>query len=353
MKWLRRSSGTGEVSRRSSGRGWAYLGAILGGLVSVAANVAHSFIAPPGQPASWTPEPGAVVGAIVWPVFLFVAVEILARVAWPHGWKWLLMRLGGLLPVAAVAALVSYRHLSGLLAHYGEEDLVVVLGPLAVDGLMVMATSALLATSRTRTTVPATAVTSTDQPSEPATEPTVPAVPVAVPVTVHDRPTPMDSSPADSDRAATAMRPSPATVATADVPPTPADLATRITRPSRPAALSGSAAASGPAAPDHPHRSTRPTSPAPQLAPSATDNVTAPDAAQLLHLPLLDPALLERGRQVVEQYGTEHGTPITVGQLAVRLQVPSDVASQVLTGINGTRPNPATVNGHRPARATR
>lgn len=143
-----------------SGRGWAYTGAIIGGLVSVAANVAHSFIPPAGAPAGWHPEAGAVVGAIVWPVFLFIAVEILARVAWPTGSLWRLTRWAGLLPVALVAAFVSYRHLSGLLAHYGEDPLVQHLGPIAVDGLMVMATGALIATGihHTRTTNPAATI---------------------------------------------------------------------------------------------------------------------------------------------------------------------------------------------------
>jgi hypothetical protein len=127
------------------GRGWAYTGAVLGGLVSIAANVAHSFLPPYGSAPDWEPEPGAVVGAIVWPVFLFIAVEILARTAWPHGLSWHLLRWAGLLPVAGVAAFVSYRHLSGLLQHYGEEPIVYVIGPLAVDGLMIMATGALIA----------------------------------------------------------------------------------------------------------------------------------------------------------------------------------------------------------------
>src|SRR4051812_19821858 len=118
-----------------TGRGWAYLGAILGGLVSIAANVAHSFVPPQEAPSDWAPQPGAVIGAIVWPVFLFVAVEILARVAWPSGTRWQLLRFGGMTPVAVVAALVSYRHLSGLLAFYGEDALTCLLGPLAVDGL--------------------------------------------------------------------------------------------------------------------------------------------------------------------------------------------------------------------------
>src|SRR5207253_3341144 len=139
----------------TAGRRWAYTGIILGGAVSVAANVAHSFVPPTGAVPTWRPHAGAVVGAIVWPVFLFIAIEILARTSWPTGWRWWLLRHAGLLPVAAVAALVSYRHLSGLLAFYGEDDLVVTIGPAAVDGLMAMATGALLAhTTRTAAAIP-------------------------------------------------------------------------------------------------------------------------------------------------------------------------------------------------------
>jgi hypothetical protein len=155
-----------------SGRGWAYVGAMLGGLVSVAANVAHSYVPPAGALSDWSPETGAVVGAVFWPVAVFVAVEILARTAWPTGARWTAMRFLGLLPVALVAAVVSYRHLSGLLSHYGEDDLTAVIGPLAVDGLMVMATGALIATGARR----AVAVAATVEP--PAVE--VPA-PVAIP----------------------------------------------------------------------------------------------------------------------------------------------------------------------------
>src|SRR3954468_18774022 len=157
------------------GRGWAYTGAILGGSVSIAANVAHSFLPPQGAPVNWAPEPGAVVGAIVWPVFLFVAVEILARTAWPRGWSWHLLRWAGLLPVAGVAAFVSYRHLSGLLAHYGEEPIVYFIGPLAVDGLMIMATGALLAGGRVAHAIAATVPV----PPAPVSQPVVPVHPVA------------------------------------------------------------------------------------------------------------------------------------------------------------------------------
>jgi hypothetical protein len=54
----------------------------------------------------------------------------------------------GIVPVALVAAVVSYRHMAGLLASYGEDAVTVTVGPIAVDGLMLLATGALLATGR-------------------------------------------------------------------------------------------------------------------------------------------------------------------------------------------------------------
>jgi hypothetical protein len=131
---------------RTAGRGWGYAGATLGGAVSIAANVAHSYVPPTDAPAGWSPPGGAVIGAVFWPVALFVAIEILARTPWRPGWRWVVLRFGGLLPVAVVAAVVSYRHLAGLLTYYREDPLTATIGPLAVDGLMVMATAALVAT---------------------------------------------------------------------------------------------------------------------------------------------------------------------------------------------------------------
>jgi hypothetical protein len=161
-------------ARKATGRAWAYVGAGLGGAVSIAANVAHSFVPPAGAGAGWRPEPGAVLGAVFWPVALFVVVEIVARVAWPAGRRWLALRYVGLLPVAVVAAVVSYRHLSGLLAHYGEDPLTATIGPLAVDGLMVMASGALIASAgRAAAVEPASAPASPTAPA-PAADPPAP-----------------------------------------------------------------------------------------------------------------------------------------------------------------------------------
>src|SRR5205814_2135801 len=136
-------------------------------------------------------------------------------------------------PVALVAAFVSYRHLSGLLAHYGEEPLAAWTGPLAVDGLMVVATGALIATGRHHTTTPV---------SEPAARPaaavspaptvqvpalgthTVPA-PTAGPVRPEPSPSHVDGDPTEPS---TATQPVRERVA-ATVVPTPAQVADRLT----------------------------------------------------------------------------------------------------------------------------
>lgn len=138
------------ADRGTTGRAWGYAGALLGGLVSIGANTAHSYVPPAGVGATWRPPLGAVIGAVFWPIALFVAIEILARTSWPDGARWVFVRFLGLVPVAVVAAIVSYNHLSGLLGHYGEDRLTTVIGPLAVDGLMVMSSAAVMATTPQR-----------------------------------------------------------------------------------------------------------------------------------------------------------------------------------------------------------
>lgn len=120
------------------GTAWAYVGMTLAGVASIAANVLHAM-----QPAN--PPAGSVIAAGLWPVFLFVAIEILAKHEWPDGARWVAIRVFGLVPVAAVSAVVSYRHMNGLLAHWGEDAVTATIGPLAVDGLLVMSTGAIIA----------------------------------------------------------------------------------------------------------------------------------------------------------------------------------------------------------------
>lgn len=147
-----------KSTQRVPGRGWAYCSVVTGALVSIAANVAHSYVPPTSAPAwwpagtawdpkAWHPKLGAVIFAVLWPVALALGTEVLTRIPWPKRWGWNVLRFGGVLPVAAVAGIVSYKHLSALLGFYGEDYLTAHIGPFAIDGLMVVATGALMATA--------------------------------------------------------------------------------------------------------------------------------------------------------------------------------------------------------------
>jgi hypothetical protein len=118
---------------------------VTGIVASIAANVARIYVPPADAPPGWSPPTGAIVAAAFWPIALLISIEIISRVQWPQGKGWWLIRYGGLSTVAAIAAIISYRHMSGLLAAYGEKGIGAAIGPLAVDGLMVVSSGALLA----------------------------------------------------------------------------------------------------------------------------------------------------------------------------------------------------------------
>ncbi|WP_426505391.1 hypothetical protein ACPPVO_47105 [Dactylosporangium sp. McL0621] len=174
----------------------------------------------------------------------------------------------------------------------------------------------------------------------------VPAIPAAV-VAAQPAATPapsfrlstLDDVPAEP---APVADPAPA----APVPPTPADLKARIVSKPAPAPTAPAAAPVRAARPSRPE----PVDPAPtaaQLAPPATDSVARPGAAQLT-LPIVSADLLAQARAVATQYLTEHGTPITAGQLAVRLRIPTEIAAQALTVFDDTAaPTARPVNGRR------
>lgn len=149
-----------------AGRSVAWLGFVVGIAASVAANIAHA-----------QPTTGARIAAAFWPVALLLAVEVLTRVQWRAGAGYAWARYVGTVLVALVAAVMSYRHMAGLLTGYGEDWANSHLGPLAVDGLMIVSGVALLSMSRNR-----------DEASTP--EPAPNAVPVV------DVPTPAEVAPA-------------------------------------------------------------------------------------------------------------------------------------------------------------
>lgn len=130
---------------RQPGRAWSTFGFAVGIAASIAANIAHAFVVPKGAPANWHPQLGAVFTAAFWPSAVVISIEVISRVQWARRWYWTLVRFVGLGVVATIAALISYGHLSALLRFYGEDDLSSALGPLVVDGLMVICSAALLA----------------------------------------------------------------------------------------------------------------------------------------------------------------------------------------------------------------
>lgn len=121
------------------GRAVAWVAFATGVAASVAANILHAHDAPGGADAA------ELVGAAFWPVALLLCVEMLTRVAWPRGFWWGFGRYAGVGLVGLVAAVLSYRHMAGLLKMWGEDKFNAHLGPLAVDGLMLVAATALLA----------------------------------------------------------------------------------------------------------------------------------------------------------------------------------------------------------------
>lgn len=138
------------VGAPGNGRLIATVAFVVGIAASIAANTAHTFVPPAGSGSTWGPSMGAVVAGAFWPVALLLAVETLSRVRWAPGRTYWAARYLGTGAVSAVAAIMSYRHMAALLAWYGEDSFSAHLGPLAVDGLMVVAGFALLGLSRHR-----------------------------------------------------------------------------------------------------------------------------------------------------------------------------------------------------------
>jgi hypothetical protein len=134
-----------RASATRGGKAYSVIGFVAGAVVSVAFNVLAARIPPEHAPASWQPNLAAEVGAVVWPLFLLIAVEVISRVPWPKGWGWMLARIAGVVAVALVGAVISYQHIEAVLLTWGYNPLSAGVGPLAVDGLMVVSGFGMLA----------------------------------------------------------------------------------------------------------------------------------------------------------------------------------------------------------------
>lgn len=120
-------------------RALAWLTFAVGIVVSVLGNIGHA--------ASDGMQSGEWAGAAFWPLALLLSIEIIVRVRWQPEKRWTIARFAGLLVVSIVSAILSYLHLRSLLIFWNYGTFQGTIGPLAVDGLMLIAASALLSIS--------------------------------------------------------------------------------------------------------------------------------------------------------------------------------------------------------------
>src|SRR2546430_10553780 len=105
---------------------------VLGAAASIAANVLHARDNLVSQ------------GIAAWPpLALLLTVELVSRVP-VHRRGLAVIRIGATTAIAGIAAWVSYWHMAGVTARYGESPVSAHLMPLCVDGLVVAASISLV-----------------------------------------------------------------------------------------------------------------------------------------------------------------------------------------------------------------
>ncbi|MET8278493.1 DUF2637 domain-containing protein [Micromonospora sp. NPDC005174] len=104
----------------------------LGVAASVTANILHAQANPISQAiAAWPP------------LALLITVELVTRVP-VHRRALGVLRVAAASIIAAIAAWISYHHMTGVVARYGETGTVPYLLPLSVDGLIIVASVSLV-----------------------------------------------------------------------------------------------------------------------------------------------------------------------------------------------------------------
>ncbi|BAW08741.1 terminase gpP N-terminus-related DNA-binding protein [Nocardia seriolae] len=130
----------------------ARTGFVFGSLTSVATNVLHTFLPTVHMPTGVVLAVAARLGSAIWPIGLVLSIEVLSRVAWRRGPGWSLARFGGAGTVAVGSAVISYSHVRDVLLAWGYGHPAAEVGPLTLDGLMVVCGFALLSLTPQATT---------------------------------------------------------------------------------------------------------------------------------------------------------------------------------------------------------
>ena len=125
----------------------AWIGFAFGASMSIAGNVLSTWLPAAHQPPGWTPPLETQIGAAVWSVGLLISIEILTRSTVQGVWWRTAIYLGaGVLAIGS--GLISFGHMHELLLAWNYGDLGAVVGPLVLDGLMVVSGFTLLALSK-------------------------------------------------------------------------------------------------------------------------------------------------------------------------------------------------------------
>ena len=118
----------------------AYISLLVGAGLSMAGNLADTY-----RTRGHDVDGLDKILAISWPALVILAIEMFVSPRWPRKalfqvWRWI-----GCLAIGGMAMLASWTHLHDLLASRGQLATVSLLGPLAIDGMAIMATGLILA----------------------------------------------------------------------------------------------------------------------------------------------------------------------------------------------------------------
>lgn len=135
--------------------GVAYVSLGVGAGVSVAGNIAdtHRIAEDSGR----TPDNLDIFIAGFWPAAVLLVIEMFVSRLWPKSFGAQTIRWSASITFGFIAAFMSWIHLSDLLLSRAQPETVATLGPLAIDGLAIMATALILAARGHRVDTPAPA----------------------------------------------------------------------------------------------------------------------------------------------------------------------------------------------------
>jgi hypothetical protein len=119
----------------------AYVALLVGASLSVAGNVADTY-----RTRGDATDALDVILAGAWPVLVLLTIELFVSRRWSPERGFQVLRWAGCLAIGSMAMMVSWVHLHDLLDSRGQILPVATGGPLAIDGMAIMATGLLLST---------------------------------------------------------------------------------------------------------------------------------------------------------------------------------------------------------------